>query len=202
MPMVYYVSSAHTEVGLWLAEEPAHFFEEALLQAAYPLDALDAISHPEKKRQWLASRYLLTTLYPAAIQEYKDRKPTLRNGPQVSISHSANMVGVALGNKYTGLDLQLPDEKLYRIAPRFVCEGELALLQRRDELEALTVLWTIKEAVFKHFGTGMPFRQIVLESHDPSTGQSLVGAEKNGKRFRLNLNSHMVEGVAVSFLCD
>lgn len=200
--MVYYMCSDHSEVGLWLAEEPTSFFTAALVQVEYPLDALKSIKHPEKKRQWLASRYLLNTLYPAVIQEYTHRKPTLRNGPHVSISHSSNVVGVALGNKPTGLDLQLPDEKLYRIAPRFVCEGELSLLKAPDELLALTMLWTIKEAVFKCFGADLPFRQIVLEHHDDETGQSHVRAERYGKSFHFNLRSHMVEGVAVSFLCD
>lgn len=202
MPMVYYISSAHIEMGLWEVKESESFFKKALAQAEYPLEALQAIAHPEKKTQWLASRHLLTTLYPAAIQEYAGRKPVLRNGPHVSISHSGNVVGVLLGSERAGLDLQHPDEKLLRIAPRFVCEGELELLAAHNELESITVLWTIKEAVFKHYGTGLPFKQIKLTDYDAENGLSNVDVAHGSGKKSFALRTHLIHGVAVSFLCD
>jgi phosphopantetheinyl transferase len=202
MPLVYYHSKAGAELGLWQALEPEQQFREWLTSVHFPLDDGLRIVHAEKRLQWMASRYLMCTLYPGAITRYADRKPYLFNGPHISISHSRNMVGVMLGEKMAGLDLQWPDPKLRKVAPRFASEQELAVLQGMDELWALATLWAIKEAIFKHYGTGLPFRQIVLKRYDPETKQAAVQVLRKGILLPHNLLVRNVGGTVLAFLCD
>ncbi len=200
--MVYHRSESSYEVGLWRATESEQFFQEALDASDFPLEDLHRIRHPEKRKQWLASRYLLNELYPLSIQEYQDRKPILRNGPHLSISHSDDMVGVMLGEHSAGLDLQSPNEKLLRIAPRFVNDGELELLSTSDSLWAASLLWAIKEAVFKHYGTQMPFRKIALENYDPLRQIASVQAYRGDGEHAFRLHCFALEKMAVAYLCD
>ena len=94
MPLVYYRSVKGAEVALWNASESTEFFRDSLQKQDFPMNPVEKIKHPEKAHQWYASRYLLCEIYPEAIQIYRDQKPFLLNGPEISFSHSQKHVAV------------------------------------------------------------------------------------------------------------
>lgn len=200
MPLVYYQSLQRAEVGVWSIEEPEQFFYAALEEMDFPMEIGLAIRHPEKKLQWFASRYLLSRLYPHAITLVDGRKPYLFNGPHVSISHSQQLVAVMIGEAMAGVDLQWPDPKLEKVAPRFTSPEECLRVALGSPLDTLTAIWAIKEAVFKHYGTELPFRQIEIKDYDHQTSLAHVQVFKNDRKALHSVSVHWVGKTVVAFI--
>ena len=80
------------------------------------------------------------------------------DGVELSVSHSGELVGVAISDRPVGLDVEKIDpgidvDGLARIS---LSEAELAALPRNDErARAFTTYWTRKEAIVKATGDGL-----------------------------------------------
>jgi phosphopantetheinyl transferase len=85
-------------------------------------------------------------------------KPLLKDGRFISISHDKNFVGIILHESEVGLDIQTAEERIHRIASKFCNENELAQFHSTEEL---TAIWCTKEAIFKFFGTDVPFAESI-----------------------------------------
>ncbi len=85
-------------------------------------------------------------------------KPVLRDGRFISISHDRNFVGIIIHEKEIGLDIQTVEERIHRIASKFCNEDELKQFQSTEER---TAIWCTKEAIFKYFGTDVPFAESI-----------------------------------------
>ena len=77
----------------------------------------------------------------------------------LSLSHSKDLVAVALSRGAVGVDVELKNEARFTGAlAQKVCtereENALAMLNESDRASALNVLWTKKEALFKCTGEG------------------------------------------------
>lgn len=153
-----------TRLAVWKITEPESFFLPAV-----PLQR--HITHPQKRLQHLAGRYLLRHLSPnfplQLIKVADTRKPFLENDPiHFSISHCGNYAAAIVSTqKRVGIDVELFSKKVQRIQTKFASAGELKLLDGCDNVTEtctrhLTMLWSCKEAVFKwwSFG-GIDFKQ-------------------------------------------
>ena len=69
--------------------------------------------------------------------------------PHISISHSAEFSAIALSCEPIGIDLEKAKEKVLRIAPRFMDMTHLEQLSQEDQIQKATVIWGVKEAIFK-----------------------------------------------------
>ena len=85
-------------------------------------------------------------------------KPVLRDGRSISISHDKNFVGIIIHEEEIGLDIQTVEERIHRIANKFCNEDELKQFQSTEER---TAIWCTKEAIFKYFGTDVPFAESI-----------------------------------------
>jgi len=92
------------------------------------------------------------------IQYNEFGKPLLKNGRCISISHDKNFVGIIFNDSEIGLDIQTAEERIHRIARKFCNENELAQFHSTEEL---TAIWCAKEAIFKLFGTEVPFTESI-----------------------------------------
>jgi len=154
-----------TKLGIWKIEEPEEFF-----LAEVPLNR--AITHPHKRLQHLAGRYLLKYLFPdfpyTEIVIADTRKPYLPYEQyHFSISHCGNYAAAIVSNKQrVGIDIELPSPKIRKISHKFLNIEERekfnitpTAYNTNDKLhlindKLLTVLWSTKEAVFKWWGWG------------------------------------------------
>ena len=157
MPLVYQQNiNADTKLGLWRIEEPENFFLQFV-----PLQK--KITHPHKRLQHLAGRFLLRKLFPhfplKLIKIAETRKPFLP-GEQYhfSISHCGDYAAVIVSSKYrVGVDVEWPQQKIDIVKHKFMGTKEftvLKMMDERDELFKLTMAWSIKEAIFKWYGLG------------------------------------------------
>ncbi|MBP9606483.1 MAG: 4-phosphopantetheinyl transferase, partial [Ferruginibacter sp.] len=112
MPLVYQQNiNDDTKLGLWRIEEPENFFLQFV-----PLQK--KITHPHKRLQHLAGRFLLRKLFPhfplKLIKIAETRKPFLP-GEQYhfSISHCGDYAAVIVSSKYrVGVDVEWPQQKI------------------------------------------------------------------------------------------
>jgi phosphopantetheinyl transferase len=178
MPIFYQQDiDPSTRLGVWKIEEDESFFSSRV-----PLR--QDITHPHKRLQHLAGRWLLQHLFPGfpldLIRIADTRKPFLEDEAyHFSISHCGQFAAViASTENRVGVDIELVTDKVGRIAHKFVGERESPIVNREgvhspqstvhrqpptegnnlkpqtSNLKPLTLLWCCKEAVFKWYGKG------------------------------------------------
>jgi phosphopantetheinyl transferase len=77
-------------------------------------------------------------------------KPHLKDGKHISISHSHEFATVIFSDEITGIDIELQRDKIIRIADKFVePEWEFLNKENQDYIRKLTVIWGVKESIFK-----------------------------------------------------
>ncbi len=148
--------NAATKIGVWHITEPENFFLQFV-----PLQR--SITHPHKRLQHLAGRFLLRELFPdfplSLIQIADTRKPFLEDEAfHFSISHCGDYAAVIVSTQNrVGVDIEIPHVKIERIQHKFLSEKEKLLLTEIDgeNISLLTMSWSIKEAMFKWYGVGL-----------------------------------------------
>jgi phosphopantetheinyl transferase len=151
-----------TRLGIWKIEETEEFFKGNV-----PLHR--DVTHPHKRLQHLAGRFLLQFLFPdfpyQLIEIADTRKPFLPNEQyHFSISHCGDYAAAIVSrDKRVGIDIEIPVEKIGRIMHKFLSAKEHGLFNLVPGAEANatinsynepTILWSVKEAVFKWYGEG------------------------------------------------
>ena len=163
MPIFYqHDLSEHTRLAIWKIEEDENFFLEFV-----PLQR--SITHPHKRLQHLAGRYLLTHLFPQfpinLIQIADTRKPFLRDEVyHFSISHCGDYAAaVVSATERVGIDIEITSPKILKIAHKFLHCEERQMLRScctdltgtdKEYVNIVTLLWSAKEAMFKWWGGG------------------------------------------------
>ena len=146
-----------TRLGIWKIEETEDFFKSNVPQHR-------DVTHPHKRLQHLAGRFLLQYLFPAfpyeLIQIADTRKPFLPDEQfHFSISHCGDYAAAIVSkDKRVGVDIEIPTEKISKIMYKFLSAKEheiFDLIQpNKDRIPFATLLWSAKESVFKWYGNG------------------------------------------------
>jgi phosphopantetheinyl transferase len=152
----------NTRLGVWKIEETEDFFKGNVPRHR-------DVTHPHKRLQHLAGRFLLQFLFPDfpyhLIEIADTRKPFLPDEQyHFSISHCGDFAAAIVSkNSRVGIDIEIPLGKIVKIADKFLNKEELSIFnfQRsmlNDSLTThhslLTLLWSAKEAVFKWYSDG------------------------------------------------
>ncbi|RYG02095.1 MAG: 4'-phosphopantetheinyl transferase superfamily protein [Chitinophagaceae bacterium] len=167
-----------TKIGIWTIEEPEEFFLESV-----PVKR--DVSHPAKRLQHLAGRFLLPYMMPdfplRQILVADTRKPYLADDKyHFSISHCGTYAGVIVSStQRVGIDIEVVSTRMYNIMHKFVNENERQFLAEWEgmdklHLELTTVLWSAKEAVFKWYGLG----KIDFREHMQLSGNVIFRADE------------------------
>src|SRR3978361_1970530 len=124
MPLFYQHNiNENTRLAVWKLEEPESFFTASVMLQR-------EISHPHKRLQHLAGRFLLQYLFPDFPYEEiliaDTRKPYLPNEQyHFSISHCGNYAAAIVSSTHrVGIDIEMPSAKVERIAHKFIHENE------------------------------------------------------------------------------
>lgn len=151
---------ADTKLAVWKIEEDEAFFLQHV-----PLQR--DITHPHKRLQHLAGRYLLQYLFPDfpinLIKIADTRKPYLEDEAyHFSVSHcSLYAAAIVSKTQRVGVDIEVPTHKVQKIVHKFLHEEERQWaisngqeVKEGKETNLLTLLWCCKEAVFKWWSYG------------------------------------------------
>lgn len=104
----------------------------------------------KRKNEYTGIRQLRNELLPKKEIIYSSSgKPSLIDDTtQLSISHSANSICLAISDIPIGIDIEKMDKRILNVKSKFV-NYEEKRFYGFDSIEDLTILWTIKECIYK-----------------------------------------------------
>lgn len=142
-----------SQIYIWqIVETYKDLFEEVRLTPR-SLNRLNTMKSEMQQRAFLSVRKLLQYIGYSDFDLYYDEsgKPHLRDGRHISITHSFEFSAIIISDAITGIDMEKLRNKITYIADKFA-DSEFSYLDRdnSDEyIKKLTVIWGIKEAIFK-----------------------------------------------------
>jgi phosphopantetheinyl transferase len=156
MPLVFQQNiNEHTQLGLWKIEEELDFFSTAKTNTK-------EISHPQKRKQHLAGRFLLKMLLPeldveSIIYSASGKPFVMHQTYFFSVSHTDGWVAAIVSKqKNVAVDIEIISDKAYQIRNRFLLPRELTLMMPEliEVSNLSTMLWSVKESLYKYYGQG------------------------------------------------
>ncbi|MES2776797.1 MAG: 4'-phosphopantetheinyl transferase superfamily protein [Bacteroidota bacterium] len=207
MPLFYsHTINDTSRLAIWHIAEAEDFFLEKV-----PISR--QITHPHKRLQHLAGRYLLQHLFPQfpihLIQIADTRKPYLPNETHhFSISHCGDYAAAIVSTTHrVGIDIEIPVERITRIRHKFLSDDETRLLLHDqpdiEQVKRLTLAWSTKESIFKWYSLGeMDFKnhmhlQEILGDGDNGVMNALLTKTEN---VELKAVYRFFEGLVLSWL--
>jgi 4'-phosphopantetheinyl transferase EntD len=154
MPLFYQHNiNPGTKLAIWHIGEPEDFFLQKV-----PLKK--DVSHPFKRLQHLAGRYLLPFLFGdfplEEVQIADTRRPFLENERyHFSISHCGAFAAAIVSRDYrVGVDIESVKPRIRDLSHKFMGADEALIMGEHVSDEWLTLLWSPKESLFKWYGRG------------------------------------------------
>ena len=152
MPLhkIIHINKTTTAYFWYITEDVTSLFRAVSLKDT-SLFRLEGMKSEEHQRGFLAVRMLLQHLgYTDYDLTYDEAgKPHLSDGKHISISHSHEFSCICISDELMGIDLEKLKDKTLRIAPRFMEVKHLENLSVSEQMEKATVVWGIKESIFK-----------------------------------------------------
>jgi len=209
LPLFYQQNvNSFTRLAIWHIQEPEAFFLEKVTPARL-------VTHPHKRLQHLAGRYLLQYLYPDfphdEIAIATTRKPFLP-GEQYhfSISHCGGYAAAIVSSYYhAGIDIECYTDKTLKVKHKFLSPAEQEIITNTfkkdtDLIKAYTLLWCCKEAVYKWWGLGgIDFRaHIQLQSIDIQSQTIQMLFSKNEAQSLLTIYYNWQQQLCMAWLVN
>jgi len=167
MPLYKTLSpNPQTTVKIWKITESYEQLLQAVTLKPENMERVLRMKSELHQRGFLSVRHLLAELGYTDDDLYYDEngKPHLKDGKYISITHSFTFSGVIVSDFKVGIDIEKQREKIGVIAHKFM-EYEFQYLNKdeADYINKLTVIWCIKESLYKLFATpGLSFLQHTL----------------------------------------
>lgn len=199
-----------SEIGVWKVEEDNSFFLSKLDIYSAEKEILSNLSD-RKKREYLASRYLLHVMSGRKIRGacLKDDlgKPYLEGSThKISFSHSGSYVSVAASKQDIGIDIQLFVDKIARIQHKFVNEREAKFPDGLNPLHALHFIWGAKESLFKAYGRkNVDFKKhlnVKILSYDKTSIIAEGFVDKSDYQKSFTLNAEILENYLLVYAIE
>ncbi len=142
-------------VAVWEITESIEELQQRLNLAESEQARIDAFRLDKRKLEFLATRCLLKEILhqDPVISYLESGRPVLKNSEfNLSISHTKGYAAVALSkSKYSGIDIEYPSERVVKVYDRFISADEKSFIPKDKELEYYTLIWCLKEVMYKIF---------------------------------------------------
>lgn len=156
----------HTHLKIWKITEPLNELLEAVNLKTESLERVHKMKSEMHQRAFISVRHLLADFGYSDFDLYYDKfgKPYLKDGKHISITHSYNFAAVIISDNEVGVDIEKQRDKIVRIARKFTgYEIDYLNNEDKDYIKKLTVIWCVKESLYKLFATeGLSFKQHTL----------------------------------------
>ena len=129
-------------------------------------------------------------------------KPHLKDGKQISITHSFNFSAVIVSDDLVGIDVEKQRPKITIIAHKFIdFENDYLNENDIDYVNKLTVIWCVKESLYKLFAKpGLSFKKyffvIPFTLYDDKT---IAWIDYENKKHRYNIHFLEFEGFTCAY---
>ena len=167
MPLLKIIAlNDYTQLLLWKITETFDELFNSVALKDVTLARVENMKSESHQKGFLSVRRLLMEAGYTDFDLYYDEygKPHLNDGKHISISHSHDFSVIVLSDVNIGADLEILKDKTLKLATRFMDVSHLENLNPEDELIKATVVWGIKEAVFKlRNEIGISFKDHIFE---------------------------------------
>jgi phosphopantetheinyl transferase len=168
MPLLK-IKDLNTTTQLWVWEITETFDElfQSVALKDVSLARVENMKAEGHQKGFLSVRRLLMEAGYTDFDLYYDEfgKPHLKDGKHISISHSNDFSVIVLSDVNIGADLEILKDKTLKLAPRYMDVSHLQNLSEEDQLIKATVVWGVKESVFKIKNEiGISFKDDIFES--------------------------------------
>ena len=150
MPIFKEIISEQTQILIWKYSEEEKFSAD-LISDEKEFENLKQKS-PKRLIEIQMVRHMLRKILPNhKIRYYENGQPYLEPFDKfVSVSHSFPYAVLAISEKKIGVDIEQVKDRIDKIKHKFLHPKEIDWLSRAEsEIEHLTAIWCIKEALFK-----------------------------------------------------
>lgn len=109
---------------------------------------LAGMKRKDHSRSFLAIRMLLQRAGLSDHDVFYDSngRPFLDDGRHISITHSHKFAALYTGTEACGIDIEKVSPKIQKAKPHFI---QNEVIPAGSEPQALTIIWTVKEAIYK-----------------------------------------------------
>jgi 4'-phosphopantetheinyl transferase EntD len=192
MPLYKTISvNSQTTVKIWKIEETYNALLAPLDLNPKSLERVLSMKSELHQRGFLSVRHLLREFGYTDQDLFYDEngKPHLKDDKYISITHSFHFSGVIVSTNEVGIDIEMQRDKIGIIAKKFV-DYEFNYLDTNSEdyVRKLTVIWGIKESLYKLFATpGMLFKaHFLVIPFMLDHKNTIAWIDYKGKKYRYN----------------
>lgn len=148
MPLYRDFSDDKATILLWKYDEEEDLNPDLLMEKENFEKVKDY--HPTKLKEALLVRKILKSVLPNHKILYKDRVPYLSPADyEISVTHSFPFAALAISKNKVGIDIEPFNAKITRIQHKFLLEEESGFIEKGKEIAYLTVIWSLKESLYK-----------------------------------------------------
>ena len=198
------VPNSQTTVKIWKINESYDDLIKDITLKPASLERVLGMKSELHQRGFLSVRHLLAEFgYEDADLFYDENgKPHLKDGKNISITHSFNFSAVIVSDLIIGIDIEKQRNKISIIAHKFI-DYEFDYLNETESyyINKLTIIWCVKESLYKLFCTpGLSFKQhclvIPFAMEDDDT---IAWIDYEEKKYRYNINFLEFEGFTCAY---
>lgn len=196
--------NAQTTVKIWKIEESFDDLMQKVSLKPKSLNRVLGMKSDMHRRGFLSVRCLLNEFGYQDVDLHYDElgKPYLTDGNYISITHSFNFSAVVISKSVIGIDIEKQRQKIEIIADKFI-DYEFEYLEKKaiNYVNKLTVIWCVKESLYKLFATpGLSFKQhcMVIPVSD-NDNETVAWINYEGKKERYQIQFLEFEGFTCAF---
>ncbi|MEP3838224.1 MAG: 4'-phosphopantetheinyl transferase superfamily protein [Algibacter sp.] len=198
------VPNSQTTVKIWKITESYTDLMAAVNLKSIALNRVLGMKSELHQRGFLSVRCLLQEFgYSDADLFYDENgKPHLKDGKQISITHSFNFSSVIISDLIVGIDIEKQRDKISVIAHKFIdYENDYLNDKAEDYVKKLTAIWCVKESLYKLFCTpGLSFKQHCLViPFSKGDNDTVAWIDYKNKKYRYNIHFLEFEGFTCAY---
>ena len=196
--------NSQTTVKIWKITESYDDLMSKVRLKPNSLERVLGMKSELHQRGFLSVRHLLQEFeYTDEDLFYDDNgKPHLKDGKQISITHSFNFSAVIVSDLIVGIDIEKQRDKINVIAHKFIdYEFDYLNEETKDYINKLTVIWCVKESLYKLFCTpGLSFKQHCLViPFSIGDNETLAWIDYEDKKHSYNIRFLEFEGFTCAY---
>lgn len=198
----------NTSVYLWRINEEIDDLKQPLFLTEISTNRLAKMKSESHIKSFLAIRQLLNEINYSDSDLYYDSfgKPLLKNGKNISISHSHEFACLIISDVNVGIDIELKSGKIVKNIPLLFNEDFIrnSKENKEDTITLTTFGWAIKEALFKLIPENdISFKDnISIQPFQVNENSCIANIEINNKKTSYTIHLETIENYVLAYVIE